>query len=153
LLGDGRGAFRASPIPLRALSPGFVAIGDVNGDGKPDLAATHLERRELSIVIGDGSGGFAEAAGSPFDFGHHTWYCAVADVNGDGKADVAAAAGNGVRVMLGDGLGGFRPALGSPFATGGGSWQVAAGDVNADGRPDLITSDLEGNSVTVLLAR
>jgi hypothetical protein len=55
--------------------------------------------------------------------------------------------------MLGDGQGGFRPAPGSPFATGKGSWQLAVGDVNGDGKPDVITSDMEGRSVTVLLAQ
>jgi hypothetical protein len=78
---------------------------------------------------------------------------AVADLNGEGKADVAAAAGDGVRVMLGDGRGGFQPAPGSTFATNRGSWQLAVGDVNGDGKPDVVTSDLEGRSVTILLAR
>jgi hypothetical protein len=153
LFGDGRGGFRAVPVPLRTTSPGFVAVADVNGDRKPDLAATHLERSELTILIGDGTGAFNEAAGSPFDMGHATWHAAVADLNGDGKADVAAAAGDGVRVMIGDGRGGFQPAPGSPFATGKGTWQLVAGDVNGDGKPDVVTSDLEGRSVTILLAR
>ncbi|MGQ0720749.1 MAG: FG-GAP repeat domain-containing protein [Candidatus Eiseniibacteriota bacterium] len=153
LLGDGRGDFRGSPVPLRTVAPGFVVVADVNGDGKPDLAASHLERSELTILTGDGKGGFEETAGSPFDLGHAAWHFAVADVSGDGNADVAAAAGDGVRVMLGDGRGGFHPAPGSPFATGHGSWQLAVGDVNGDGKSDVVTSDLEGSSVTVLLAQ
>lgn len=153
LLGDGRGGFRGGVVRLRTITPGFVAVADVNGDRKPDLVATHLERNELTILAGDGKGAFRETAGSPFDLGHAAWEFAVMDVNGDGKADVAAAAGDGVRVMLGDGRGGYRPAPGSPFATGKGSWQLAAGDVNADGKPDLVTSDLQGKSVTILLAQ
>ena len=153
LLGDGSGGFRGSRVPLRTITPGFVAIADLNGDRKPDLVATHLERSELSILTGDGKGGFKEVPGSPFDLGHATWHAAVVDLNRDGKADVAAAAGDGVRVMLGDGRGGFRPAPGSPFATGKGSWQLAAGDVNGDGKPDLVTSDLESDTVSVLLAQ
>ena len=90
--------------------PWFVAVADVNGDRKPDLVATHAERSELTVLLGDGQGGFTEATGSPFDLGHAAWHVAIADLNGDGKADVAAAAGDGVRVMLGDGRGGFRPA-------------------------------------------
>jgi hypothetical protein len=153
LFGNGRGEFRGSPVPLRTIAPGFVVVADVNGDRKPDLAATHLERSELTILTGDGKGGFEETADSPFDLGHAAWHFAVADVNGDGNGDVVAAAGDGVRVMLGDGRGGFHPAHGSPFATGNGSWQLAVGDVNGDGEPDVVTSNLEGNSVTVLLAQ
>jgi hypothetical protein len=153
LFGDGRGNFRGGPVPLRTTAPGFVAVADVNGDRKLDLVATHLERSELTILTGDGKGGFQETTGSPFDLGYHAWHLAVADVNGDGKADVAAAAGEGVRVMLGDGRGGFQPAPGSPFPTGKGSWQLAVGDVNGDGKPDIVTSSLDAGTVTILLAR
>jgi hypothetical protein len=153
LLGDGRGGFRGGRVPVRTVAPGFVVVADVNSDRRPDLVATHLERRELTILIGDGRGGFAETAGSPFDLGHTAWHVAVADVNADGKPDAAAAAGDGVCVMLGDGRGGFQRAPGSPFATGRGSWQLAAGDVNGDGKPDVVTSGLEDRTVNILLAR
>ena len=153
LLGDGRGGFRGGLVPLRTVSPGFVAVADVNGDRKPDLLATHIERKELTVLTGDGKGDFKEMTGSPFDLGGNAWHFAVADLNGDGKADVAAGVGDGVRVMLGDGRGGFRPAPGPLVATGKGSWQLAAGDVNGDGKSDVVTSDMEGRSVTVLLTR
>jgi hypothetical protein len=78
---------------------------------------------------------------------------AIADVNADGKPDVVAAAGDGVRIMLGDGQGGFQSAPGSPFATSKGAWQLAVGDVNGDGKPDVATSNVESDSVTVLLAQ
>ena len=151
LFGDGRGGFRKRIIPLRTVLPWFVAVADVNGDRKADLVVTHAERNELSVLLGDAKGGFTEAASSPFDLGHYTWHQVVADLNGDGKADVVAAAGDGVRVMLGDGRGGFRKAPGSPFATGKGAWQLVVGDMNGDGRPDVATSDLEAGTVSVLL--
>ena len=153
LFGDGRGDFRGGPVPLRTIGPGFVAVADVNGDRKSDLVATHLERSELTVLLGDGKGAFTETAGSPFDLGHSAWHIAIADVNRDGNVDVAAAAGEGVRLMLGDGRGGFRPEPGSPFATGKGTWQLAIGDVNGDGKPDVVTSNLESNTASVLLAQ
>ena len=133
--------------------PWFVAVADINDDRQPDLAVTHAERNELTILLGDGRGGFTEATDSPFDLGHSAWHLAVTDLNGDARADIAAAAGDGVRVMLGDGRGGFQPAPHSPFATGKGAWQLAVGDVNGDGKPDVVTSNLESDSVSVLLAR
>jgi VCBS repeat protein/FG-GAP repeat protein len=152
LYGDGGGGFRPATVTLRTVLPWFVAVADVNADGKPDLVVTHAERNELTILLGDGKGGFSEVTGSPFDLGHAAWYVAVLDLNVDKKADVVAAAGNGVRVMLGDGRGGFRPAPGSPFP-GQGAWQLAAGDLNGDGKPDVVASNLESNTVSVWLAQ
>jgi hypothetical protein len=78
---------------------------------------------------------------------------AITEVNGDDKADVVAAAGDSVRILLGDGRAGFQHAPGSPFATGKGTWQLAVGDMNGDAKPDVATSNLESDSVTILLAQ
>jgi hypothetical protein len=123
--------------------PWFV---DVNGDRKPDLVVTHTERRELTVLVGDSRGAFTETSESPLDLGHSAWRMAVADLNGDGTLDVAAAAGDSVRVLGGDGRGGFLPAPGSPFTTGKGTWQLAVGDVNGDGKHDLAVSNIESDS-------
>jgi hypothetical protein len=153
LLGDGRAGFRTSRVPLRTIVPWFVAVGDVNGDGKADLVVTHAERKELSVLFGDGKGGFVEGPDSPFDLGHSAWYLALFDVDGDGKIDVVAAAGDGVRVLLGNGRGKFQPAPGSPFPAGNGAWHLAVGDVNGDGKLDVVTSNVESGSVSILLGR
>jgi hypothetical protein len=154
LFGDGEGGFRRAKAPLRTARPWFVAIADVNGDRMQDMVATHAEESsELSVLIGDGEGGFTEAGASPFELGHGAWHVAVLDANRDGNADIVAAAHLGVRVMLGDGRGGFEAAPGSPFPAGKGAWRLAAGDVNGDGKPDVATSNLESDSVSVLLAQ
>lgn len=153
LLNDGHGSFRSNKLPLRTGQPWFVAIGDVNGDRKADLVATHHEQSALTVLFGDGRGGFTEMSGSPFDFGHNVFRAALADVNRDGKPDVIAAAGDGVRVMLGDGRGGFRPAPDSPFLTSGGTWTFSQGDVNGDGRIDVVTAGVESGKVSVLLGQ
>ena len=151
LLGDGRGGFQASQIPMRTGEPWFVAIGDINGDRKPDLVVTHHEKHELTVLLGDGTGRFREAGGSPLDMGHNAYQIVLADVNRDGRTDVVVAAGDGVRVMLGDGSGSFKPAPHSPFATGRGTWRMAVGDVNRDGKIDVVTCNSESNTVTELL--
>ena len=153
LFGDGRGGFRRSDIPLKTGHTWFAAIGDVNGDRKPDLVTTHADTRLVTVLLGDGRGNFAEAGGSPFDLGQKAWYIALVDLDRDGHADVIAAADTGVRVLIGDGRGGFAPALGSPFATGKGTWKLAVADVNADGKTDVAASNLESDTVTVLLSR
>lgn len=151
LLADGRGGFRSSQLPLRTGEPWFAVISDVNSDHKPDIVVTHHELSQLTVLIGDGSGGFAEVTGSPFDFGNQAFHAVVADVNRDGKGDVIAAGGNGLLVMLGDGRGGF--AKGPPVQTGQGTWRLSLGDLNEDGKMDLVTSNSESGSLSVLLGR
>jgi hypothetical protein len=151
LLNDGRIGFRKTELPLRTGQPWSVAIGDVNGDRKPDLVATHHEQNELTLLLGDGRGGFTEAGGSPFDFGRG-FQIALADVNRDGYLDAVAAAGNVVRIALGDGHGNFKP-VPDPFPIGAGSWNLAVSDVNKDGKVDLVTGNSESNTVSVLLGQ
>jgi hypothetical protein len=90
---------------------------------------------------------------SPVDIGENTWKIALADMNRDRNLDAVLAASTGVRVLLGDGRGGFRPGAGSPFPTGKGTWQLAVADLNADRRPDVAATNLESNTVSVLLGQ
>jgi hypothetical protein len=153
LLNDSGGGFRRSELPLRTGEPWFAAVGDVNGDRKPDLVATHHERSELTVLLGDGAGKFTETPGSPFDFGRSAFEVVLADVNRDGRLDALAAAGEGVRVMLGDGRGNFSAAPGSPFLTARGVWRLALADLNADNKLDLVTTNSESSSLSILLGR
>ena len=160
LLGDGTGRFTAAPSsPFPAGSqPDSVAVGDFNGDGKPDLAIANYNSNNVTVLLGDGAGGFTAAPGSPFSAGTQPFSVAVGDFNGDGKPDLAisnVASGN-VTVLLGNGTGGFTAAPGSPFAVGAYPESVAVADFNADGKLDLAVAGVglyqsTGLNVTVLL--
>ena len=149
LLSDGKGGLSPRQLPLRTGEPWFAGIVDLNRDGKADIVATHHDQSAMSVMIGDGRGGFAEANGSPFDFGVSLFHLIVADVDRDATIDVVATSGDSARVLLGDGRGVFKPAASIPV--GPGAWRIAAADLNADGVIDLVTSNSEGNSVSVLL--
>lgn len=151
LLNDGRGGFRRSDLRLRTGQPWSAAIGDLNGDRKADLVATHHDQSKLSVLLGDGAGQFAEAAGSPFDFGRNVSQVLLEDANRDGRLDVLAAGGEGVRIMLGDGRGNFQPA--APVPTGRGVWRFALADINGDGKTDIVTSNQDSQSVSLLLGQ
>lgn len=155
LLGNGTGAFAAAPgSPFQTGSiPLSVAIGDFNGDRIPDLAIANFNDGNITVLIGNGSGGFAQASSSPFAVGLFPTSVSIADFNGDGNLDLATAnnGNNNVTVLLGNGAASFTQAPGSPFPAGSGSYSVAAGDLNGDGKPDLAISDVGSSNVTVLL--
>jgi hypothetical protein len=151
LLADGRGGYRSTRLPIRTGEPWFVVISDLNDDRKPDIVATHHEINQLTVMLGDGKGGFVEAGSSPIDLGHHAFPAVVVDVNRDGKMDVIAAGGNGLLVMLGDGRGRF--ATGPTIPVGRGTWRLDKGDLNGDGKMDFVTSHSESGTVSVLLGK
>ena len=151
LLSDGKGGLTSRKLPLRTGEPWFAAIGDLNGDGKMDIVATHHELNAVTVMIGNGHGDFVEERSSPFDFGFSLSHIAIADVNRDGKNDVIGTSGNSIRVMLGDGSGGLQSS--ESVTVGRGAWRLAVADLNADGKSDVVTSGAESNSVSVLLGR
>jgi hypothetical protein len=157
LLGDGKGKFvqaKGSPFPA-GTSPNDICIADFNGDGKLDLAIANHEAKYLTVLLGDGRGGFKDAPGSPVAVlsRPHTHGVACGDFNNDGKPDLVTDSWgeNRVTVVFGNGSGGFS-SPGSQFAVGKRPYQrVRVADVNADGNADVITTNLEGDNVTVLL--
>lgn len=158
LLGNGTGGFSAavgSPVAVGGTAPASVAIGDVNRDGKLDLAVANQGSNNVTILLGNGSGGFSAAAGSPFAAATGPLSIAVGDLDGDGDLDLAAANKTSVNVtiLLGDGSGGFSPAAGSPVALATSPNFLSMGDVNDDGRIDLAVaqSDATNSNVAILI--
>jgi len=157
LLGDGAGGFTqaAGQLPSTALYPAFLVVADFNGDGNQDLAIANSGATSVTVVLGDGHGGFIPAPESPFAVGISPFSLAVGDFNGDGKPDLAVAnslSSNSVTVLLGDGNGGFTQSPQSPFAVGASPYVVVVGDFNGDGRLDLAAANSGDNNVSVLLA-
>ena len=154
LLGDGTGSFRAAPnSPFPVLSrPGFAGIGDCDGDGRRDLVITHDDQSGIVVLLGDGRGGFRPASWSPFDSGRSGFGLALADANGDGKADLILGhvRSNLVSVFLAGGFKGFVPAPGSPFETGRDPNAALLADVTGDGKIDLVTANYVSGDVRVL---
>jgi hypothetical protein len=129
LPGDGHGGFVLGGFSKVGRRPyQRLRSADLNGDGKADIVTTNLDGDSVTILLGDGHGGFHEAPGSPVKTAPAPWAVEIADVNRDGKLDLViipydrdaktrGGAAN-VTVLLGDGSGRFTPLAGSPFLLG-----------------------------------
>ncbi len=146
LLGNGNGTLQ--PAVLFSAGP-YIAVADVNSDGKPDLIGAWSKYPSYSgmvnVLLGNGDGTFKPAVTYPSG-DTFPRSLAVADVNGDGRPDLIVGQ-SAIGVLIGNGDGTFQPPI--TFDSGG-VWNssIAVGDLNKDGTPDLVV--VNGN-VGVLL--
>ncbi len=163
LLGDGTGKFRqppGSPFPCGD-SPFNVAIGDVNADGKPDLAIVNSPSSTsdrsgqdgLTVLIGDGLGAFTKMAGSPFVTEKFPNIPAIGDVNGDGVADVAVSNPNSDKItvftMSRNGAVASRAAVSVPGHPKG----LMLRDLNGDEKAEILTTNNTSDCITVIFGK
>ena len=141
----------AAAAEAQSSRPLSVAVGDFNGDGKPDLAVANEASGNVSVLLGNGDGSFQAA--QDFAAGDTPVFVAVGDFNGDGVEDLAVAnldvSSNNVSVLLGIGDGSFQTA--QDFGAGRAPDSVVVGDFNGDGKPDLAVANQSSNNVSVLI--
>ena len=164
LLGDGAGNFSAPTNYSLSQFARDVTAADVNGDGYLDLIAplNASASNGIALFLGksDNSGTFNAETDVAAGF-NYNYSAAVADLNGDGKVDLAftveeTSNGQGVAVALGNGDGTFQTPTLFPTSLQDANIDrpypsyLKIFDLNGDGKPDLILTNAEYGTVATL---
>ncbi len=153
--GNGDGTFGAGNRQALTSRPMYVAaesvsVADLNGDGKPDIVLSAPGLSSVAAFLGNGDGSFQTKALTLTIPGSclNPLSTALADLNGDGKADLVVYpcenAQGWLGIAAGNGDGSFQapvfyPVL-YPAKSNGAAAMVAVGDVNGDGIPDIVSA-------------
>ena len=155
LFGNGGGGFTTGATYAVGSQPFWIASGDLNGDGYPDLVTTNTNVNgatgTVSVLLNNKNGTFASAA--TYTVGKQPYQVAIGDLNGDGYPDLAVtnyttgSTSGSVTILFGSKTGTFtvQPAALATCAT---PYGVAIGDFKHNGFPSVAvtcytTSQLE----------
>ncbi|MES2397881.1 MAG: FG-GAP-like repeat-containing protein, partial [Bacteroidota bacterium] len=142
----------ATRINYGMLDPRSVTIGDLDGDGKSELAVTG-RYNSISVLRNTSTiGSVSFAASINFGTGVNPYISCVADMDGDGKPDfvVGNVDDNTVSVLRNQStIGTLSFAEKVDFVTGGGPYSPSVADIDGDGRPDITTANNFSNNISV----
>ena len=150
-LGNGDGSF-AAPLTY-GVGPGdrpsWFAVGDVSGDGVPDVVTSNSLSQDVSVVLGVGGGAFGGATVLPAG-GATPRGVELGDATGDGVVDLLVATQLSNAVAIHAGLGGGAFAAPVLIPTHPAPSEIEIGLVDGDNLPDLVTANLLTSAVSYL---
>ena len=155
LFGDGTGGFGTQQTYAVGSGSGPVTLssGDFNNDYHCDLIVASGDDNNITVLLGDGTGGFTLFGTYYLGAGYFPLPIQKADFNNDQNLDVVVGSGAlpCVGVLLGDGNGGFGPI--QNFTTGAGyeRFSIVTDDFNKDGNADIAIPNTNENTISVLL--
>ena len=132
-----------------------IAVGDLNGDDKPDLVLANEYDSSISVLLGNGDGTFQPAVNYPV---YRPGSTAIGDFNGDGIPDLAvicefdasqSVSGENLTLFFGKGDGTFQ--IAGTDSAGITPTAVLVADFNGDGIPDLAVANSGSNNVSILM--
>ncbi|MFI5252106.1 MAG: FG-GAP-like repeat-containing protein [Bacteroidota bacterium] len=139
--------------------PNSVAIGDIDGDGKPDIVVTNGSSNTVSVLRNESAIGSITSASFdlPITFatGTSPVGLALGDIDGDGKVDIVTANGGGNSISIFRNIATPGPITSGSlagkvdFPTGSSPYDVVIGDLDGDGKQDIVVSNNSSNTISI----
>ena len=125
-----------------------IAVGDVNGDGKPDVVIAN-DGHVNEVWFNDGerfvdSGQALDRSTNP-DIPAQTFSIALGDIDGDGDLDIFSGDTSWHSIWVNDGTGFFTQTNQTP---NGGPWELVVGDIDNDGDLDYVSADFNSDGLS-----
>src|SRR5688572_8202081 len=156
--GTGQHTDFADPVTIGAVTRiNGLAVVDLNGDDRPDIAVLNGEPGRLLILVNQGEGRFVPSVGGPTSVTPPASGLVAGDFNEDGRQDLVIAShdSDAVEVMLGRGDGSFEASCSVDLVRREGGTphihNIDAGDFNGDGHLDVVIAQSEDNAIVLAL--
>jgi FG-GAP-like repeat/IPT/TIG domain/Secretion system C-terminal sorting domain/FG-GAP repeat len=133
--------------------PFGAALGDVNGDGKPDVVIGNYDSSRITVYINEGTPGTLSFSKKEFASGLNPISIGIIDFDLDGKPDIAAVNNNGYTVSVLKNISNPDSLIFAPkvdYAVGTWPRSLTISDFNGDGKPDLAVVNHDDNTFSVL---
>ncbi len=137
-----------------------IGVGDIDGDGRPDLIQVDNLSPTLKLIKNNSTGGILDNTSFDppvgFNSGNGIEFLDVQDLNGDGKPEIITCnrTDNTLSVFRNTAVAGTIDnsslAASVDFPAGKGPFNLAIADIDADGKADLIVSNTDSNTISIL---
>jgi YD repeat-containing protein len=138
-----------APVYEAGVRASFLASGDVDNDGSPDVVTANTLGDDVSVLLGGAARGFRFRM--QFPTGDAPVAVRLVDVDEDGNLDalIANSLSNDVTLLRGNGDGSFE--LRATFPVGNSPQHLELADMDGDGDLDIATANRDDNSISVVL--
>lgn len=147
--GKGAPGTFGAPTSFTTGAPGSLHLcaGDFDKDGRVDIATVSVVSNQVSVLLGDGAGGFgAPALSSIMSTGGVQSTIACRDMNGDGLPDIVVTSPSSARlsILINQGKAAFAAPVPYSNALNGQTAGLAFGDADGDGTTDILANGAAG---------